>query len=110
VNTRRRDRENSACAPGQPADEPDPGSTQQIDWSSFRGQTLDYLYFTDGPDEAATRAHIDRFAQETGATVNSGRRLEASWAGHRLVLDLVAGHRLEPAGGTARHPRLSGRG
>jgi alpha-1,4-digalacturonate transport system substrate-binding protein len=60
----------SACAPGQPADEPAAAGPQQIDWASFRGQTMDYLYFTDGPDEAATRALIDRFAQETGSTVN----------------------------------------
>jgi alpha-1,4-digalacturonate transport system substrate-binding protein len=59
-----------ACAPGQPADEPAPAGPQQLDWASFRGQTLDYLYFTDGPDEAATRELIDRFARETGATVN----------------------------------------
>ena len=60
----------TACAPGQPAEPDTPGAPQQIDWASFRGQTLDYLYFTDGPDEAATRAQIDRFSQETGATVN----------------------------------------
>jgi alpha-1,4-digalacturonate transport system substrate-binding protein len=60
----------AACAPGQPADDPGAAGPQQIDWASFRGQTLDYLYFTDGPDEAATRTLIDRFAQETGATVN----------------------------------------
>jgi alpha-1,4-digalacturonate transport system substrate-binding protein len=61
----------TACAPGQPANERDAaGGPQQIDWASFRGQTLDYLYFTDGPDEAATRSQIDRFALETGATVN----------------------------------------
>ena len=59
----------TACAPGQPADEPSTGP-QQIDWSSLRGQTLDYVYFTDGPDEAATRRLIDRFTQETGANVN----------------------------------------
>jgi len=61
----------AACAPGQPADDPAAAAgPQQIDWNSFGGQTLDYLYFTDGPDEAATRELTDRFEQETGATVN----------------------------------------
>jgi alpha-1,4-digalacturonate transport system substrate-binding protein len=60
----------AACAPGPTSDEPATTGPQQIDWSSFRGQTLDYLYFTDGPDEAATRDLIARFQQETGATVN----------------------------------------
>jgi hypothetical protein len=32
---------------------------------------------------------------------HGGQRLEADWGGHRLVLDLVAGHRLEPSSGTA---------
>lgn len=61
----------AACAPGQPAQEPaaEAGS-RQIDPAAFRGQTLDYVYFTDGPDEAATRTQIARFEQETGATVN----------------------------------------
>lgn len=32
--------------------------------------TLTYLYFTDGPDEEATRDLIARFDEETGATVD----------------------------------------
>lgn len=60
-----------ACAPGQSVEEADePSGPQTIDMSSFEGQELDYLYFTDGPDEAATRAAIAGFEEETGATVN----------------------------------------
>ena len=64
----------AACAPGETAPEEggesaDPGA-QSIDWDSFEGQTLDYVYFTDGPDEAVTRELIAGFEEETGATVN----------------------------------------
>lgn len=64
----------AACAPGETApeggdDAADPGS-QTLDWDSFEGQTLDYVYFTDGPDEAVTRELIAGFEEETGATVN----------------------------------------
>ena len=65
----------AACTPGESSDTPasgegaDPGS-QTIDWESFEGETLDYVYFTDGPDEAATRDLIAQFEEETGATVN----------------------------------------
>ncbi|WP_052664509.1 ABC transporter substrate-binding protein [Nitriliruptor alkaliphilus] len=64
----------TACTPGQPADPaagegPEPGS-QAIDWEGFDGDTLDYVYFTDGPDEAVTRDLIAQFEEETGATVN----------------------------------------
>lgn len=68
----------SACAPGQPASTPVPasaaprpgGSAATVDWSSFKGQTLTYVYFTDGPDEQATRDLVARFVQETGAKVD----------------------------------------
>ena len=64
----------TACAPGESGDtagpaEGEPGS-QSIDWESFKGDTLDYVYFTDGPDEAVTRQLIAQFEEETGATVN----------------------------------------
>lgn len=62
----------SACAPGQSA----PGGTTAasaqptIDPSSFRGKSITYVYFTDGPDEAATRTLIGEFEKQTGASVN----------------------------------------
>ena len=60
----------TACAPGQGSS----GQTEgdgTLDPASFKGKTLDYVYFTDGPpDEQATRAMIDQFEQETGAKVN----------------------------------------
>jgi alpha-1,4-digalacturonate transport system substrate-binding protein len=65
----------TACAPGQDGDTPptgegaEPGS-ETIDWEGFEGETLDYVYFTDGPDEAATRDLIAQFEEETGAAVN----------------------------------------
>ncbi|GAA5153867.1 ABC transporter substrate-binding protein [Pseudonocardia eucalypti] len=58
----------TACAPG-PLEQP-PVPPGPIDPASFRGQSLDYVYFTDGPDEAATRAQLARFERETGARVN----------------------------------------
>lgn len=41
-----------------------------VDMSSFKGKTLTYVYFTDGPDEQATRTAISGFEAATGATVN----------------------------------------
>ncbi len=38
--------------------------------ASWKGKTLNYLYFTDGPDEAATRALATKFEAATGAKVN----------------------------------------
>ncbi|MEJ3653569.1 extracellular solute-binding protein [Actinomycetes bacterium KLBMP 9759] len=60
----------AACAPGPTVDEPAASGPKTIDMSSFRGQQLDYVYFTDGPDEAATRDLIGKFEAETGAKVN----------------------------------------
>lgn len=61
----------AACAPGQSADNNDEPHTQvSLDPASFKGKTLNYLYFTDGPDEQATRAQIAKFEKETGAKVN----------------------------------------
>lgn len=50
-----------ACAPGTDSDD------EQVEQSS--DDTLTYLYFTDGPDEQATRDLIAQFEEETGATV-----------------------------------------
>jgi alpha-1,4-digalacturonate transport system substrate-binding protein len=50
---------NAACAPGT-----DEGGT-----NSSAPNHLTYLYFTDGPDEQVTRALIQDFQAQTGATV-----------------------------------------
>jgi alpha-1,4-digalacturonate transport system substrate-binding protein len=52
----------AACSPGT---ESDGGGSDQVD-----DKNLTYVYFTDGPDEAATRSLISEFEKETGATVN----------------------------------------
>ncbi|MGH3727388.1 MAG: ABC transporter substrate-binding protein, partial [Micromonosporaceae bacterium] len=56
----------AACAPGTSADSdaPKPGSTD------FKGKTMTYVYFTDGPDEQVTRDRIAAFEKQTGAKVN----------------------------------------
>lgn len=53
----------TACAPGTPAAPSAP--PQQTD-----DKNLSYVYFTDGPDEQATRDLIAQFEQKTGAKVN----------------------------------------
>ncbi len=62
----------AACAPGETEDEAAEGPTGdvEVDFASFEGETLDYIYFTDGPDEQVTRDLIADFEEETGATVN----------------------------------------
>ncbi|MFG3019809.1 hypothetical protein ACGFZQ_14880 [Streptomyces sp. NPDC048254] len=62
----------TACAPGSPASSGDrPTTPAKIDWKSFKGKELTYVYFTDGAaDEKATRSAIARFESETGAKVN----------------------------------------
>ena len=59
----------AGCAPGQPATTTDPApGGQTADANAPR--ELTYVYFTDGPDEAATRTLIEQFEQEHDATVN----------------------------------------
>ena len=59
-----------ACSPGTTEDEPAaPSGDGTIDPAEFEGKTLEYVYFTDGPDEEATRELIADFEEETGATV-----------------------------------------
>lgn len=71
----------ASCAPGEPAatQSPEVGSSptspstpspSPTDLSRFRGQTLSYVYFTDGPDEQATRALIAKFEEASGAKVD----------------------------------------
>ncbi|HEX2174503.1 MAG TPA: extracellular solute-binding protein, partial [Nocardioidaceae bacterium] len=59
----------AACAPGQGGGEETEGDGT-LDPARFKGKTLDYVYFTDGPDEQATRALVNKFEAETGARVN----------------------------------------
>lgn len=63
----------AACAPGTSesgsgADAPAPSGS--VDLSSFKGKKITYLYFTDGPDEAATRSLLKEFESKTGGTVD----------------------------------------
>jgi alpha-1,4-digalacturonate transport system substrate-binding protein len=62
----------AACAPGSSTSSAPTASSAPttVDFNSFKGKTLTYVYFTDGPDEQATRTAISKFEQETGATVN----------------------------------------
>ncbi|NYG08651.1 alpha-1,4-digalacturonate transport system substrate-binding protein [Phycicoccus badiiscoriae] len=60
----------AACAPGSSSSTSDSSSPKTIDVKSFKGKTLTYVYFTDGPDEQATRTAISKFESETGAKVN----------------------------------------
>ena len=64
-----------ACSPGQSAPSSSGGggnapATGTMDWGSFKGKKITYLYFTDGPDEAATRAAIKEFEAKSGGTVD----------------------------------------
>ncbi|NLE97552.1 MAG: sugar ABC transporter substrate-binding protein [Propionibacterium sp.] len=67
----------SACAPGETIEEPDdtdngtqaPAEPPAVEEGQFAGETLNYLYFTDGPDEQATRDLIADFEAEYDVTV-----------------------------------------
>ncbi|ROR97005.1 carbohydrate ABC transporter substrate-binding protein (CUT1 family) [Salana multivorans] len=66
----------AACAPGQveggssDTGGSDPTEVESVDPSEFAGKTLNYVYFTDGPDEAATRELITAFEETYDVTVN----------------------------------------
>lgn len=64
----------AACAPGAiEGDDPqaqEPLEVQSVDPAEFAGKTLDYVYFTDGPDEQATRELVADFEEEYDVTVN----------------------------------------
>jgi ABC-type glycerol-3-phosphate transport system substrate-binding protein len=63
-----------ACAPGQVegqgAKEQGPVKVETVDPAQFKGKTLNYVYFTDGPDEQATRTLIGDFQKKYDVTVN----------------------------------------
>jgi alpha-1,4-digalacturonate transport system substrate-binding protein len=60
----------AACAPGESSSSDSSSAPKTVDFKSFKGKTLTYVYFTDGPDEKATRDAIAKFESETGAKVN----------------------------------------
>ncbi|NLF32203.1 MAG: extracellular solute-binding protein [Planctomycetes bacterium] len=61
----------AGCAPGQPATTQDPAPAQTGGAAAPEGpKELTYVYFTDGPDEQATRDLIKQFEEANGATVN----------------------------------------
>jgi len=61
----------AACAPGESSSSSDSTSVPTtVDFKSFKGKTLTYVYFTDGPDEKATKDAIAKFETATGAKVN----------------------------------------
>ncbi|MCT1998216.1 extracellular solute-binding protein [Brachybacterium muris] len=60
----------AACNPGGSTTNEGGGDpVEQQDPSELAGKTLSYLYFTDGPDEQATRDLIAQFEQEYDVTV-----------------------------------------
>ncbi len=63
-----------ACAPGQVEGEggagQEPLAVESVDPAEFKGKTLNYVYFTDGPDQQATRSLIGDFEKKFDVTVN----------------------------------------
>lgn len=63
-----------ACAPGQVEGQGTgaaaPSSVQSVDPASFAGKSLNYVYFTDGPDAQATAKLISEFEKKYNVTVN----------------------------------------
>lgn len=64
----------SACAPGETVEDTPSGGTapkeaKSVNPEDFKGKTLNYVYFTDGPDEQATRDNIKRFEDKYGVKV-----------------------------------------
>ncbi|WP_341358917.1 extracellular solute-binding protein [Georgenia sp. M64] len=66
----------AACAPGEVEGEGSDGEAgteapevESVDPAEFAGETLNYVYFTDGPDEQVTRDLIAEFEEEYDVTV-----------------------------------------
>ncbi|MEX0152743.1 sugar ABC transporter substrate-binding protein [Microbacterium sp. LMI1-1-1.1] len=59
----------AGCAPG-PIEDDSPQEVQSMDPADFAGKTLTYMYFTDGPDEQATRDLVAQFEQQYDVTVD----------------------------------------
>lgn len=65
----------AACAPGEIEGEDDgtpeeQAEVEEFDPADYAGETLNYVYFTDGPDEEATREMIADFEAEYDVSVN----------------------------------------
>lgn len=71
----------ASCAPsgtdssGDPVEDDDVAgegttSVQDLTREDVEGSSIDYLYFTDGPDQAATEELISAFEEEYGVSVN----------------------------------------
>src|SRR6218665_84495 len=60
----------SGCVPGSSTSGTTPVAVPSIDPASLAGQTLDYMYFTDGPDLQATKAIIADFEKKYSVKVN----------------------------------------
>ncbi|PMC75236.1 ABC transporter substrate-binding protein [Brachybacterium sp. UMB0905] len=63
----------AACNPGGSGgggSNPDAAPVEEQDASELAGKTLSYVYFTDGPDEQATRDLIAQFEEEYDVTVD----------------------------------------
>jgi len=62
-----------ACAPGQVEGQGSgaaPSAVQSVDPAEFAGKTMNYVYFTDGPDAEATAQLISAFEEKYKVTVN----------------------------------------
>lgn len=59
----------TACAPGGGQEESQPTATE-ISEADFAGESMTYVYFTDGPDEQVTRDLIAAFEAEYDVAVN----------------------------------------
>jgi len=90
----------------------DIGGAPRVRWTARDGRVLDLGWegpFTvDGAPDGLTAEGVPEdppHLRNPAVHVAAGdERLEASWAGHRMVLDLAAGRRLEPASGVAESP------
>jgi len=60
----------TACAPGPSESDAAPAPAHSVDPKDFAGKTLNYVYFTDGPDEKGTRDLIAKFEKKYKVTVN----------------------------------------
>lgn len=63
----------AACAPGQVEGQGSgaaPSAVQSVDPAEFAGKTLNYVYFTDGPDAEATAQLISKFEEKYKVKVN----------------------------------------
>jgi hypothetical protein len=87
----------------------DVGGTPRVRWTARDGRVLELGWegpFTiDGsPDGLSAEGVPEEPAHLSNPAVHleaGAERLEASWSGHRMVLDLVTGQRLEPASAVA---------